>query len=132
MATRPSAIVVGMSIVHIGVTLDCRDPLQLGAFWSEALGLVAESEGDYLLLRGDGRRSGLQGFTLQRVPESKVVKNRMHFDLVVTEVAVEVARLEQLGATIIAREAEPTAYEIVVMGDPEGNEFCVIKARPAD
>ncbi len=52
----------------------------------------------------------------------------MHFDVVVTEVADEVARLERLGATVIAREAEPTVEEVVVMGDPEGNEFCVIKA----
>ncbi len=120
-----------MSIVHIGVTLDCVDPQRLAIFWSEALDLEPESEGDYVLLRGKGARSGLMGFTLQRVPEPKAVKNRMHFDVVVSQVENEVGRLEQLGARVVAREAEPTLYETVVMSDPEGNEFCIIQERLA-
>ena len=120
-----------MNIVHLGVTLDCIDPQQLGMFWAEALSLDVETDGDYLLLRGRGERSGLQGFTLQRVPEAKVVKNRMHFDVVVSAVSSEVERLERLGAGVISREAKATPYSTVVMSDPEGNEFCVIQKRPA-
>lgn len=118
-----------MNVVHLGITLDCLDPQQLGQFWSAALDLEPELEGDYVLLRGRSERSGLQGFTLQRVPEPKVTKNRMHFDVVVSDVEVEVHRLEQLGATVIGRESEPTPYATVVMSDPEGNEFCVIQQR---
>lgn len=116
-------------IVHIGITLDCVNPEQLGRFWSDALDLVPEAEGDYVLLRNRVERSGIGGFTLQRVPEPKVVKNRMHVDVVVSEVDNEVDRLEQLGAVVLAREAEPSPYATVVMSDPEGNEFCVIQQR---
>ena len=120
-----------MSIVHVGVTLDCADLERLAAFWSTALDLEPELVGDYALLRGRSARSGLQGLTLQRVPETKVVKNRMHLDLVTPDVGVEVERLIQLGATVLARETEPTPEQTVVMGDPEGNEFCVIKEHVA-
>jgi len=116
-----------MSITHVGVTLDCVDMERLTSFWSAALDLDPELDGDYALLRGRGTRSGLQGFTLQRVPEAKVVKNRVHLDLVTPDVEPEVERLIQLGATVLARETEPTPERTVVMGDPEGNEFCVIE-----
>lgn len=122
-----------MSLIHLAVTLDCVDLDQMGTFWSQALGFDGlEREGDYLLLRGPGNNSGVRGFTLQQVPEPKATKNRMHFDVVVDDVGPEVERLQALGAVVLAIEDEPTAYEAVVMADPEGNEFCVIKARAAD
>lgn len=120
-----------MTIRHLGVTLDCIDPDTLTGFWAPALGFDdIERDGDYVLLRATDERSGVRGLTLQRVPESKTVKNRMHLDIVVDAVEVEVARLVDLGATVIGRELEPTAEEAVVMADPEGNEFCVIRVRP--
>lgn len=123
-----------MAVHHVGVTLDCVDLELIKGFWSQALDLPdVEQEGDYLLLRAEAGapRSGIRGLTLQRVPEAKSGKNRMHLDVVVDDVDVEVDRLVALGATVVGREAEPTAEELTVMGDPEGNEFCVIKARPA-
>ncbi len=120
-----------MTILHLSITLDCSDLELVGGFWSEALDFKdVEREGDWMMLRALSPRSGPQGFTLQKVPEPKEGKNRMHFDVVVDDVESEVERLGLLGASILAREAEPTAEETVVMADPEGNEFCVIKARP--
>ena len=56
-----------------------------------------------------------------RVPEPKAVKNRVHFDLRAPgAIADEVARLPAVGATVL-RESP----DLVVMQDPEGNEFCV-------
>jgi hypothetical protein len=56
----------------------------------------------------------------QQVPEPKAAKNRMHFDLRAPgPIPDEVRRLEALGATVLREEP------IVVMADPEGNEFCV-------
>ena len=56
-----------------------------------------------------------------RVPEAKSAKNRMHFDLRSPgTIPEEVARLEALGATVLT-----PGEELVVMQDPEGNEFCV-------
>ncbi|HEU5130371.1 MAG TPA: VOC family protein [Glycomyces sp.] len=62
----------------------------------------------------------------QQVPEPKTVKNRMHLDLHygADRIDAEAARLEGLGATRLAEHREgPSRW--IVMGDPEGNEFCV-------
>ena len=118
-----------MAILHLSLTLDCVDLDRTAAFWSGALGFDdVEFDGDYALVRGTGDLSGVRGVTLQRVPEPKTVKNRMHLDLVTDEVAPEVRRLVDLGASIVADAVEGDPYETVIMGDPEGNEFCVIKA----
>jgi hypothetical protein len=102
------------------VTFDCADALVLGAFWAGALGsdLDEDSTADKAFVEP----AGWGGPTLwfQRVPEPKTAKNRMHFDLRAPEsIAAEVARLEALGATVLRTDP------IVVMADPEGNEFCV-------
>ncbi|MGW7366942.1 VOC family protein [Streptomyces sp. NPDC054841] len=70
---------------------------------------------------GLGRR-----LLFQRVPEAKTVKNRFHLDLHTGPGLrdAEVARLEQLGATVLHQVKEPGG-EWCVMQDPEGNEFCV-------
>ena len=119
-----------MAIRHVGVTLDCGDLDLIGGFWMDALGFEElDRDGGYLLLSAPESVTGLRGITLQRVPEAKAVKNRMHFDVVVDRVTDEVDRLLGLGASVVARETEPTPYETVVMGDPEGNEFCVVRAQ---
>jgi len=60
----------------------------------------------------------------QRVPEGKVVKNRVHLDLLATDLDDEVGRLTGLGATVLGRHADH-----VVLADPEGNEFCLAPER---
>ena len=59
--------------------------------------------------------------------EAKAVKNRLHLDLRPKDQAAEVARLEALGArrVDIGQSAETTW---VVLADPDGNEFCVLRA----
>jgi hypothetical protein len=58
----------------------------------------------------------------QLVPESKVVKNRVHLDLSADDPAAEIARLTELGATVVAEHATLTT-----LADPDGNEFCVLR-----
>jgi predicted enzyme related to lactoylglutathione lyase len=79
---------------------------------------------------GDGPK-----FVLQRVPEPKHLKNRMHLDLWVADIEVEARRLSELGAR---RQSADPLEEIgsrwIVMADPEGNEFCLCqeaKSPPA-
>ena len=61
------------------------------------------------------------------MPESKVVKNRVHLDLRATgSMAVEVERLEGVGATVVGRVDEEGSFW-TVMHDPEGNELCVLR-----
>ena len=103
------------------VTFDCADALVLGKFWADALGsdLDEDSTSDKAFVEP----AGWGGPTLwfQRVPEPKTAKNRQHFDLRAPgPIADEVARLEALGATV-----QIPGEDLVVMQDPEGNEFCV-------
>ena len=75
----------------------------------------------------EGTGTGLGRRVLfQQVPEPKTVKNRLHLDLHAgpDHRDAEVARLRELGATVLRKVKEP-GTEHVVMADPEGNEFCV-------
>jgi hypothetical protein len=65
------------------------------------------------------------------VPEGKTVKNRLHLDLQPADQAAEVARLEGLGARR-ASVGQSDEVSWIVMADPEGNEFCVLRALPAE
>jgi len=104
------------------VTFDAADALALGGFWAAALG--SDLDEDSTVEKAFIEPAGWGGPTLwfQQVPEGKVAKNRMHFDLRSPEgdVAAEVRRLLALGATVL-HDGEG----LVVMADPEGNEFCV-------
>jgi hypothetical protein len=60
----------------------------------------------------------------QKVPEPKVVKNRVHLDFRAESMAAEVERLTALGATFIA-ERSLGELRWTVLADPEGNELCV-------
>jgi predicted enzyme related to lactoylglutathione lyase len=95
------------------------------AFWSAALGIdnwgIDGPEDNYGVLKEDV--GGLH-FELQRVPEPKTAKSRLHLDIETDDVAAEVARLEALGARRI-EEHHWSNTHWWVMQDPCGNEFCV-------
>ncbi|MGH9286664.1 MAG: VOC family protein, partial [Acidimicrobiales bacterium] len=70
---------------------------------------------------------------LQRVPEAKAVKNRMHLDIETPDIENEAARLEVLGARRLRPEAQSEHGSTwVLMADPEGNEFCVCDGGAGD
>ena len=56
------------------------------------------------------------------MPETKSVKNRVHLDLTADDPFGEVARLTELGATVVAEHERWTT-----LADPDGNEFCVLR-----
>jgi len=105
------------------VMLDCNDLDKEVAFWREMLGLEERErfEGFVFLSRMGGTGPGL---ALQRVPEAKAVKNRMHLDLVAEDREAQVARVLELGGSRLA-DHEMGGFHWTVMGDPEGNEFCI-------
>jgi predicted enzyme related to lactoylglutathione lyase len=110
---------------RIGLVLDCLEPEPLATFWAAALGYTnVGSAGSYVMLlpsEGDGPQ-----LLLQRVPEGKKTKNRMHFDIHVADIAEEAARLASLGARRVQSEPlEEHGTHWFLMADPEGNEFCV-------
>ncbi|WP_020498421.1 VOC family protein [Sciscionella marina] len=102
------------------VTIDCADPGRLAGFWTEALGVqVLADYGEFVLLGGEHIRLGLQ-----RVPEAKAAKNRVHLDLGGESRAAAAERLTGLGATVLGEHSVP-GLSWTVFADPEGNEFCV-------
>ena len=118
----------GRHNVELVVVLDCADLDRAAGFWCGVLGYRAEPSpsGRYRqLLPADGNGFEL---LLQRVPEPKVGKNRMHLDVHVPDVDAEVTRLELLGAARLDREPIAEAGTMWVrMQDPDGNEFCVCR-----
>jgi hypothetical protein len=64
----------------------------------------------------------------QRVPESKVGKNRVHRDVLVDDLGVGTKRVEALGGHWIepGTTRELDGFEWRCMADPDGNEFCIM------
>ncbi|MFF0011974.1 VOC family protein [Streptomyces sp. NPDC005374] len=110
------------SIRH--VTIDCTDAYALADFWSRVLGQpLHEDDGqedEEVLIEA-------AGLLFVTVPETKTVKNRLHFDLQPQDRTrdEEVDRLLTLGATVVDDQRTGDGMGWVVFADPEGNEFCV-------
>ncbi len=105
------------------LTFDCADPPALAAFWAGVTRYDVEVSEPWLaILGGDGSVGPRLMFI--KVDEPKVAKNRMHLDLGTSDLGVEVARVLDLGATLIGDRQE---YGITwsTFADPEGNEFCI-------
>ncbi|HEY6788112.1 MAG TPA: VOC family protein [Trebonia sp.] len=114
-----------MSSNVFGVALDAHDAHAVASFWAAALGrtVAAGANRDNATLDADPAIPGSRiGF--HRVPETKTVKNRMHFDLITTDFDAEIGRLTGLGATKL-NEINAGAHW-ATLADPEGNEFDVI------
>ena len=108
--------------------VDCSDPARLAEFWSAVLGW--QPTGRYAPAVELADPAGV-GPTLVfiPVPEPKTSKNRLHIDVnpVGCDQEQEVARLIRLGARQIDIGQDNRSW--VVLADPEGNEFCVLRAR---
>ncbi len=107
------------------LVIDSTDPQKLVPFWCGLLDVQVSGdidEGQFVILSPTA--SGLR-ITLQRVPEPKQGKNRLHLDLIVEDLDKGVAEVEALGGRWLepgtTREVEGFAWR--VMADPEGNEF---------
>ncbi len=117
--------VAGMNLNLGGITLDCTEPRSLAEFWTKALDLEVtfDAEGQFVQLRSPADKAQ-PPLNLQKVPEVRAGKNRMHIDLITDDRAGEVDRLVALGATTGAEHTVP-GLAWTVLQDPEGNEFCV-------
>ncbi|MEV6733226.1 MULTISPECIES: VOC family protein [unclassified Streptomyces] len=141
------------SIKQVQITFDCAEPERVARFWSEVLGYVApppegfatwddfdratspEHQGAAYASCADPSGVGPRLF-FQRVPEGKIVKNRVHLDVRVgtglvgeerlAALEAECARLVPLGAVrgrlLLADDENESC---LLMQDIEGNEFCL-------
>jgi hypothetical protein len=107
------------------LVIDCAAFEPLIRFWSAALDYVEwfAPGGQFAGIK-PRLRDGRLAIIFQRVPEGKVVKNRVHMDYATADRATEVERLLRLGAAIV-RELDENEGRWTIMADPEGNEFCV-------
>ena len=139
----------------IQIVFDAADPATLADFWAQALGYVVQPPPPGFASWDDWARAmeipeerwndaraivdpdgDLPRIFIQKVPEPKTAKNRVHLDINVggghgvaleerrMRVDAEVVRLEAAGASSVGPVEQRDEYW-VVMRDPEGNEFCV-------
>ncbi|MFE3193093.1 VOC family protein [Nocardia sp. NPDC059240] len=141
------------SVKQIQVTFDCANPERVARFWCEVLGYVVPPPppgfADWTAfdrsLPPDRQGSAFAcvdptgvgpRLFFQRVPEGKVVKNRLHLDVRVgtglvgeqrlAALEAECVRLEKLGAVRVELlRADGYNESCQVMQDVEGNEFCL-------
>lgn len=120
-----------MTLFVNSLTVDSRDPRSLARFWAEALEwrMLFEADDEVLIAPFDERRPGVHPILFNRNADTKTVKNRWHFDLAPTDQDAEVGRLESLGARRV--DIGQGSVDWIVMADPEGNEFCVLRSLPS-
>ncbi|MEV6597981.1 VOC family protein [Actinoplanes sp. NPDC051346] len=111
------------------ITIDAHDPWRLAQFWAQVTGYTVSDEDapgdDEALLTSE--ESGSPGLLFIRVPEEKIVKNRVHLDIEppVGTRDETVERLLAAGATLHEDHRKDDGLGWVTLRDPEGNEFCV-------
>ena len=111
------------------VVVDAADCECLARFWSEALRwrITYQSPDEWAIEppEGSAEVDVAPDILFVKVPDSKTVKNRLHFDLRPLDQDAQVDRLIELGASRVDI-GQPEDVTWVVMADPEGNEFCVL------
>lgn len=117
------------------VVIDCHDPPVLAGFWADVLGwrvtLAQEHEACIEPPEGSPENDVSPDYLFVKVPDEKVIKNRLHLDLRPQDQMEEVRRLERLGARRVDIGQAPDVSWIV-LADPEGNEFCVLAPLPPE
>ena len=108
------------------VTIDCRDPDGLAEFWSRLLGVAVAERPLPGWARTEPTVPGGPVLNFQPVPEPKVGKARIHLDLWTDDLGSTVGWVcDHRGAFTGEHHVYPEGT-VVVMRDPEGNEFCIV------
>ncbi|MFF3766639.1 VOC family protein [Streptomyces sp. NPDC001922] len=116
-----------MAVSLFQIAVDAHDVRGLARFWCRVLDWAVLFDHPEEVVIGAGPDTW-PGIVFLPVPEGKTVKNRLHLDLSPDDQEAEVARLLALGA----RRADVGQGEDVtwvVLADPEGNEFCVLRPK---
>jgi Glyoxalase-like domain len=114
-------------------TVDCLQAFELSEWWKHVVG--------YSDVPGDPNEAGDEECMIVdaatghsvlfiEVPDAKAIKNRIHFDLAPTDCRrdEEIARVVALGAQQVADRRNPDGTGWMVLADPEGNEFCIVRS----
>ena len=118
---------MGLSLHHIVV--DAHDLPALARFWAQVLDWRILSEREREVVIGPEETAPV-GMCFMPVTDQKIVKNRLHLDLVPNSVNrdAEIERILALGAR--RTDIGQTGGESwTVLADPQGNEFCVLRSK---
>ncbi len=114
-------------------SFDSRDAYAMSVFWGGVLGFAEDPKdpnvpGDEECMISSA--DGSQRLLFITVPDAKQVKNRLHLDLKAAEGSrdQELEWLSGLGAQQVADRRRPDGSGWVVLADPEGNEFCILRS----
>jgi catechol 2,3-dioxygenase-like lactoylglutathione lyase family enzyme len=129
-----------MDVRWHSVVVDSKDAPTLARWWAQVLGWKVgyESEEEVVIAPAEAFEEGASlsahgpGLVFCPVPEQKSVKNRLHIDIAPPSQANQqqiVSELEAIGATRVDVGQDDSSVTWVVMADPEGNEFCVLRPR---
>jgi hypothetical protein len=116
-----------MSNSLFGIGVDCSDAAALARFWGAVLGreVAADATSENAVLLTDDETISGPRLAFHRVPEAKVVKNRLHLDLISDTFDAETERLLSLGARKL-RDLQGDKSRWTTFADIEGNEFDLI------
>lgn len=110
----------------LAAVIDCSDPIILSKFWQSMLGGEIDprtQNAEWVALSGV---PGLGYLGFQKVPEAKMVKNRVHLDIDVESIDEAIKTAVAINAKVVGKVVEEQTNFFQVMLDPEGNEFCFI------
>jgi len=111
------------------VTIDAQDAERIADFWAAMLDTEREEElddGRFLVLKG---RDDLPALCVQRVPEPKLGKVRIHLDLGAPDLAEATTRVEALGGSWDGEDRILDGVEWRTFADPEGHEFDILRVK---
>ncbi|MFI1622499.1 VOC family protein [Streptomyces lydicus] len=109
------------------IEIECADPIQLGRFWSAVLESPIGPGTDGVHIASQGNSEMSLYLVEKRSTGSSVNTARVWLNPMQGSLATEVERLTKLGASVLEKRVTNTSVglAVVVMADPEGNEFCI-------
>ncbi len=113
-------------------TFDSRNAYAQSVWWAKVLDMSEDpadpnlpGHEECMIFTPNGRQRVL----FIEVPDTKEIKNRLHFDIRPTHVTrdEEIERVLALGATEFEDHRLPDGRGWMTLADPEGNEFCILR-----
>ncbi len=114
-------------------TVNARDAYALSEWWKPVLGYTDvpgdPNEPDHEECMIVDPRTGHRVLFVH-VPDPDLGRSRIHFDLAPTDRRrdAEIERVVALGARPVADRRRPDGTGWMVLADPEGNEFCIVRS----
>jgi hypothetical protein len=115
-----------MTNLWSGITIDCTDPARLAAFWGALLDRAEAPPLPGWRQLGE-RGDAVPRINFQPVPEPKVGKARIHLDITVADVETAMRSVAELGGRWTGDRHDYRQGVVVIMADPEDNEFCLVQ-----